>query len=441
MRYFYLVLIALVLTISANAYDLLKSNVKVGTQPLEIFFDKSKMVAHVFCDGTDSAFNNVKDYYDENPSWWTIDLKNISTDNQFTAVKVKDFNFGSIGFTFRPIWDETARRIYISQLGKTQAYDIDTHQEIPGESYNIGASALAYDDNHIYFSIIDYSAPGKVIVYNRTKKQFTDTLSAGNMTRQCLSLDGKLYVLNEGNFGTYTGQLDVYTIDDFKNHKSVYLGSTANYLYPNDGKIYITMNYENKVLYYDTNLGIITDSIYNKDIPPGNFRECKITGYKMYISSYDGNIYLYNVYSNSLLASLESSGAVEGLDLSSNAIFATNIYKKGSYNYSDTVSIFFTEFWGVEDDTTSATIQIYPNPVQQNAHFKIESYDLLSGSASLKIYNASGIMMYSRSFGYISSNSFEAEINTESMGLARGTYYVEVNIGNKKYHSSFVTYN
>ena len=444
MRYFYLVLIAFAFLYTANATNYSTINLKVGTQPLEVFFDSTTMKAHVFCDGSDEHWDGKKDANDENSSWWTIDMTNSLKSEELSAIKVKDFEFGSIGFTFRPIWDLTARKIYITHLGKVETYNIDTYEQIKEETFDIAAAALACDENNIYFSMINYKANGKVLVYNKSKQKVTDTLTAGNMTRQCIVVGNKLYILNEGSNGHYDAQIDVYSTDNFHDHKIVpLLGNIANYLQYNssNNKIYICMNGENQILYYDINSGTIIDSLKNSKIFPDNFRECKIRDNKAFISSYNGFVYIYDLNTKALLDSLGCSGAVEGLDISKNAIFATNIYKKGSYDYTDSVSIFIDNSLSVVCSHIPAELNIYPNPVQQNANLKIISDDLLSGSISLQIYNAAGRTMYSRNYGYVSSNTFETAINTESISLVSGTYYVEINIGNKKYHSSFVTYN
>lgn len=438
MRYFYFVLIAFALLYTANASNYATINVKVGTQPLEVFYDSTTMKAHIFCDGLDSAWNGKKDYDDENSSWWTIDMANSIKSEALTATKVKDFEFGSIGFTFRPIWDLTARKIYITHLGKVETYNIDTYEQIKDETFDFPAAAVACDENNIYFSMLDYSAPGKVLVYNKMQKKITDTLAAGNMTRQCLVVGNKLYILNEGSWGAYNAQLYIYSTDNFKDHKIVYLGNTANYLQYYNNTIYICMNFENKVLFYDINSGIINDSLHNKNIGSGNFRECKIRDNKAFISSYNGFVYIYDLNTKALLDSLDCAGAVEGLDVSKNTIFAADIYKKGSYDYTDSVSVFIDKNLGIAESQIPAELNIYPNPVRSSAVLKVNAENTLNGFTELTVYNTSGNEVYYKNLAYTSSSNIEAEINTESMNLNNGFYYIVLKVGNNIYRTSFI---
>ncbi|MGA2296769.1 MAG: hypothetical protein ABSG15_04385, partial [FCB group bacterium] len=176
---------------------------------MEVYYDNNKLLLHVFCGGYDANFNGTKDSGDENPSWWTIPIYSD------TATMVHEFEFGTIGFPFRPaiLWGngQSENKIYISHLGRIRCFSMDSFKLIDDTVANDSAWALSCDNDYLYISMRTNDS-GFVIRFDYKNKKPVDTIPAFKNVGQTLpyvtstNIHG-LAILDEGTFGQNDSKL------------------------------------------------------------------------------------------------------------------------------------------------------------------------------------------------------------------------------------------
>lgn len=89
----------------------------------------------------------------------------------------------------------------------------------------------------------------------------------------------------------------------------------------------------------------------------------------------------------------------------------------------------------IADNSRSLEINIYPNPVKDNATIKINS--LSNSRALVNIYDVQGKNVYSNSVNTTIGNNL---LNVNVSSLTKGTYFVNVNIDGQKVSSKMLVY-
>lgn len=152
----------LILSLAAPlALDAQVRRIATDDAPSFLWADQSRNEVHVFTAGVDRNFNHVLelDSGDIAPRWFVIDgaTERLVDSATFTGF----FN----DFPIRPSVDPAGRRVFLPQLGRIRAFDLDTRALLHDTVVDVSASAVTYDTatNRLLFSIRPgFTEPGIV---------------------------------------------------------------------------------------------------------------------------------------------------------------------------------------------------------------------------------------------------------------------------------------
>lgn len=317
-------------------------NIEIGSQPARIYYDETNQLFHVFCLGVDLDYDGQKDEGDENPSWWTVNKNDLSN-----PVKKLEFDFGFLGFPFRPYLDFTNRKLYISQSGLIKVFSLDSYSKIDEIAGDYYATAISGNNNYLFLSVPEYQKNGKVAVLDINTKQEISSISAGLNVQQNLyyELNAKqmLAVMSEGdgngnamiqffeiNSGILTSLKKFDGLGNFGNHISIY----KNHL------VY-TLNGSHKLIIFDLNNFSITKNI---SIGTVGFEGPRETAFnsdnEIFVSTYKGDIRKYNLASGLMEQQLSTDSKAEGISILQNDIMLVANISKPDYSVNNIISIF-----------------------------------------------------------------------------------------------------
>ncbi len=430
--------IALTMFVSAHADNaFISKTATVGKQPVAIFPAPTPNKAFVVCMGADSAYNGVQDFSDEPASVWSIDYSNKEA-LTFNREKTFEFGYNSIGFPYRPSFNDSI--IYMNINGKANLLFLNDFTLMPVAA--IDAAAINVYNNMVYFSVRHIPAgswtpdTNFVIAYNPLDHS-VDTIPAKmgvQMTKGFVS-NGKncLAVLCEG-ISVNDGVVMIYEITDtgYTLIKEIPAGSFANHIAINEdfGKMLITSNGTFKVIVADlkdltvTGEAIIPVSGYNGP------REAAFSndGASFYVSAYDGKVYQYSLTDYSKINEFTADGKAEGLfvptDESSELVFAAACPNLSDYSANDLVTLVFKNGTSVIE-AGSASVSVYPNPCADRLTV---SADGAEGVYSLEITNIIGEKIATDNVTFTSGKSV---INVTDLGLSSGAYLLTFKNDNK----------
>lgn len=333
------------LPIEAKNFEFLQ-NVEVGSQPAEIFYDEETHLFNIFCLGVDLNYNNIKDAGDENPSWWVIDKNNITK-----ATKVMDFDFGTIGFPFRPFIDYNNRYILLSQNEKIKKYNLDDYSLMSDNIADFKASAI-YKNNDILFLSIStgYTTPGYLIAYDTKTRTVLDSIEAGINVQQILNYqkNGKsqMVILSEG-MGNNDALLQFVEFINGKFNlikKIDSIGNFANKMTISKNLLAVTLNGSNKILLINLdNFSKISDFDTQTTGYDGP-REAVFDGFgNIYVTTYSGDIRKFDYTNGELIEILSVDSKAEGVSIIPNELMLVCNISKPDYSVNNLVSVFRTK--------------------------------------------------------------------------------------------------
>ncbi len=294
----------------------LSNEIEVGSQPAEIYYDKSSGIYHIFCLGKDVNYNGVKDAEDENPSWWIVYKTNLDL-----AIKRIEFDFGNMGFPFRPFIDFDNDRLYISQNNSLKIYDLNTSELITQIDLSYNANSISVDGNILYLSITkSFDSPGAVESYDLNTFEKISSTTCGFYVSQNLifSKDNNKYlaVISQGN-GSNNSILDIFKINNgnFAKIKSFdSLGNFANHIFLNDDELFVTMNGSHKIYVIDLDAFTIKNTINTTTDGYNGPREVAILNDQyLFTTTYNKEVIVFNKNTGMKLDSYSVNGKTEGL--------------------------------------------------------------------------------------------------------------------------------
>jgi len=422
---------------TAQSLDYKETHI-VGTQPLTTIYDPASGY-HIICGGRDVNFDGVYAPGDGDvlPSWWKFEgiaAPTVGTPYPTGLTKVRDLDFGSMGFPFRPgvrrgIDEQYSSGIlYISQNGRVKAYAFYNGELLNDTVVNVSASSVYYDDNKLFLSIRNQDSDDLVVIYNISEDKFTDTLIAGINVQQVIKFaySGQefLAVLNEGGFGTETSTLQIFELSDSKYtlNTSIDIGNGGNHIAVNDDLMAVTVNGSKQVILID-----IPDFTINKIIPflsGGAYdgpRESVITDNQIYTSSYEGKVFIINPNTGEITGDLESDGKSEGLLFSQGVLFAANPFVTGGYDQDSTVTTWSTVS-SVESQNVIKELNIYPNPVGEVLSLSTSFENSIGGDFQFQISDLNGRIIYTQNF-IADGDEFQMRFDISNLGITSGSYY------------------
>lgn len=331
MKHLYALMIAFILFFSCSDDNstqpqklkkfFLNAEIEVGSQPAEIFYDENTGIYHIFCLGKDINYNGVKDENDENPSWWVLNQSNLSS-----PVKKIDFDFGNMGFPFRPFVDFTNKKLYISQNNFLKIYDLNTSDLINQFEIPYNATAISVEGNYLYLSIVkSFDQVGELESYDLNTFKKTGSVTCGYSVGQSIiyTLNNNKYiaVISQGN-GAENSILDIFLINNgsftqikrFEN-----LGNFANHIAIYNDELYLTINGSHKIYVIDLKDHTVKNIINTLTNGYNGPREIALLDEKyLFTTTYDKKILIFDKNNGSLLDSYLINNKTEGLAFGAN---------------------------------------------------------------------------------------------------------------------------
>ena len=322
-------------------------SVEVGSQPAKIYFDNMTGFFHIFCLGKDVDFDGNKDAEDENPSWWIINKNDLSNPQ-----KKMEFDFGFIGFPFRPHFDLDDRTLFISQSGEIKQYNIDNFDLMSTDIGDYYASAITKEGDTLFLSTTpEYGKPGKVIIYNYKNKQVAASITAGLNVQQTLyyELNGKkmLAILSEG-VGNQdamlqfvelksTGAEVVKTFDG--------IGNGGNFITLIGCKLFLSLNISNEIMEFNLNNFSVVKTFSTGTSGFNGPREVAIVNSfsELYVTTYNGDVRVFNTNTGLLKKTYLVDSKAEGIYLLNDEMFLVCNISNTDYTANNKVSIFLAK--------------------------------------------------------------------------------------------------
>lgn len=352
-------------------------DVEVGNEPVGVFYDSQNNQFHIFCKGTDKNFNSKfePDSGDVVPTWWTLKTENSGEIKEIT--KVKEFEFNSIPFPFRPAYAPAERSIFINHYDGIAVYNLDNYQQIGTKLEFLGVNGLDYRSGHLLISKTTFGLTvDTILVYSIAQNKVMNKYPVGKNLMyakmfQPNNPDFKgIAAISMGNFGSDSSNLHIARFSHFQQAEfaDTLIGNTANYMDIIDNKfLVVPVMLSNKFILTDLNndsyFSTITLGEEASWDGPSFSKLCRIKSnenlteseYLIFTTTYSGNLEIYRFSNNEFpkggyersiefLNTIELKNKGEALDFSTisekgiiQVVVANSL--KPNYSANNTVSL------------------------------------------------------------------------------------------------------
>lgn len=447
-------------SLNAQAVEYSHEYAVVGKQPAAIFINQYNLPEYnIICRGFDANNNGILDDGDEAPSWWKAYFAYICAydypgrDLGGMYEKLKDFDFGDIGFPFRGYFYDKA--LYLPQNGKIIKFDASNGEVLDSCVLAVNASAVSVIDKYLIVSVRNDIAASplesdKVLIYDMTAKEIIKTFNMDMNVQQTLPFEyqGGIFlaaVLCEGT-DSLLGTASIIGINtDIMMPLKFQVGKHPNHISISNDKqrIAVVISGENKVRIYPVQAnGAQYDEILLPDEPNVMPRESAFgKENNLYVSSRDGYVYSYNLDNLTLLEKFQINGAGEGLlasDISSDELYndlffaSANTLTYPDYAPNDTVT-FMRQYQTSVRDTKMMETMVYPNPasISSGERVIIDLSKIDFQESNLRIIDVFGKEIASIQL----ENTEKFALDLSKYNLSSGVYNIEIS-NNKKIYST-----
>lgn len=259
----------------------------------------------------------------------------------------------------------------------------------------------------------------------------------------------KVFVVNEGNYGSTNASISLYdpannnvieNFYQFQNNESPIIGDVAQSLSKINDKFYLVVNNSGKIIVCNSQLKKINQII---NLPSPRY-VLPITNQKAYVSNYVGNlISIIDLNSNTVIGSISCSGWTEKMVLIYNKAFITNMRRNYIY-IINTISDFKED--SVEVGINSGSIVIDKNDKiwvlssGDNVNSKLARLSRINSITNKIEYvfqfetsdspNSLNINKTADTLFYINGGIFKMPINSNQLPISPF-----INSGNKNFYS------
>ena len=330
---------------------------------------------NVFCLGHDGGEWGSKDEGDTDPSWrrvTKIDVPVMSTETKVTTETIREFDFNTLFFPFRPGVDKNQENIFMRVGDRIHWYNLSTGELVDDNILEVPAISIKAFQAKLYICVGNGSENGMLLIQNIQSKEILDTLETGINPVDCrvYMLKGKerVAILSNGPYGEEESLLQIYEKDPDGDYLLLTtiekLGEDANHLALGNEILIATMNGSHNVIFFNFDTGEILKTV---DLPTSGWdgpRETHVySDFQSYLTTaFDGNIYMYNPFKSEDFFKVESDGKPEGIHVGEFGIYVCNPFKKGTYDPDSTVSK-YGNVSGLEEQVEILRgINIFPNP-------------------------------------------------------------------------------
>lgn len=441
----------------ANQFKYVR-DVEVGNEPVGVFYDSQNDQFHIFCKGTDKNFNSIfePDSGDVVPTWWT--LKTESSGEIKELKKVKEFEFNSIPFPFRPAYAPTDRIIFINHYDGIAVYNLDNYQQIGEKLDFLGVNGLDYRSGHLLISKTTFGLTvDTLIIYSIAQNKVMNKYPVGKNLLyakmfQPNNPDFKgIAAISVGSFGSDSSALHIARFSHFQQPEfaDTLIGNTANYLDIIDNKfLVVPVMLSNKFILTDLNNDSYFSTITLGEEPswdgPSFSKLCRIKSnenltkseYLIFTTTYSGNLEIHRFSNNELpegeyersiefLNTIELKNKGEALDfstISENGIIQVVVANSLKQDYSSNNTVSLINIEGI----TSVT-----NETQDSFFLLSDNQLKFSGN----IYTNSNFCIFD-----INGNTVRTVDNINSistLNLTSGTYIAKYFDGFRSYLYKF----
>ncbi len=323
----------------------------VGNTPVHIVKSPNDGTLHVFCAGFDENYNGQFDEGDEYPSWWVINKTEQFGEFLFETEKKlsfdKFFRFPSGVEVFRPGFNWRDNVIYIPFQGHIRAYDLMKFELIDEEVARIDATSIDFAGGHLLITVSPgANEKGRLDVLNVSSGQILQTIPADINVMQCVYYPSpkgiSIALLSNGEYGESNGKVQYGAINhmsDFTLDYEVIVGSNPNHMIFKNGKLYVSVNGDHKVVEIDVETHEIR-TFYLGTVAFNGPRELYVDGNYLYVATYTGDFRKINLETGciDMIASFS--------DYKAESILTYDNYLIGLYSYdamygaSNTVVVF-----------------------------------------------------------------------------------------------------
>ncbi|MCO5251199.1 MAG: T9SS type A sorting domain-containing protein [Candidatus Kapabacteria bacterium] len=365
--YFAAILVILIASespLSAQGYSYY-SLLGVGFTPVHIVKSPNDGSIHVFCAGKDENYNGQLDEGDEYPSWWIIKEVESAGDPTFEAEKKFDFDsffkFPSGVEVFRPGFDWANDVVYIPFEGVIKAFDMidfDIHDD---QVAFINATSISIAGAHLLLTVTPGAGQvGKLEVFSTTSGQVLQSVTAKENVMQSVyyqsSAGLSIAILSNGPYGEANGVVQfgpISHMSDFELENEVIVGNNPNHMIFNNGKLYVSVNGEHKVVEIDVETHE-TRTFYTGTIAYNGPRDIFVSEGKLFVATYQGDARVINLETGCVDDVVSNGlGKIETVLLDDEFLFMLSSY---NWFYSNSEFIIINKYSGsspLEDESVS----------------------------------------------------------------------------------------
>lgn len=415
--------------------DFLFEYLTVGKQPVKSYYDVNKGILHVFCLGEDSNFNGEFDDGDEAPSWWIV----TNIQDNLEAQKVRDFDFASLRFPFRPAIDEENDLLYIAHNDRVAQYDLLDYSVLNDNLWTGTPVSVTIAGPHLLITVAgNFDETGEIIVYDKFNGNVLQSIETGINPQKSLyfSHNGQIWfaILNNGSYDTNESNLQYAVLPHMQQPelKEVNVGLTANDIEYINGKIYIVANGSHEILELD----LETDELSSLNLGTNGFdgpRSINSFRYEddenefdvITVANYSGNIsaiFPENL-SNAGLLPVDLDIRIEDFEIinEEEEIYAISAPFDRFYSPLDEIILTGRFITSVYDFHNKSITQAKIYPVPANDFVTIDLIGEEINHYSFDLIDMNGIIVGS-DFG----NGSKIQININKYQLSNGIYFVKI---------------
>lgn len=433
-----------------------RTDVKVGKRPLCVFKDPEiSNKYHVICGGFDADFDG--EYEPEqgeyHATWYTYDLG--SSD----AALFKTFEWEmQVQNILRAIIHDGA--LYMPVGKNFRAYDLSSGDAIYDETGEADFIAVTFGQDKSYRTIRKYAEDGFTLEENYVEVLDGELgeelyqIPGGDFLQETIEIVQEdrtvLGVLNEGNYGSKDSFLTFWEIGETEATRigEIFLGDAGNKLeYGNRtrGKIVAVSNGSHDVRIIDAETLEVLDSAKTPSESWDGPRESAsefiaLTGsanlYGIFVSTFEtdgeGDPTIMRFDPADLETPpdfIDAKGKTEGILIDGRYLLACNIYKAGTYDPEEYLSIFES----INSVYEKPADYFRLGPIPATSTLSITCAEKLIGDYAIDIFNYSGRRVYSSRF--IASPGAVETIDLAN--LPSGSYVLRLNDGKKYISQSF----
>lgn len=411
---------SLVAVVNLNSGEVVDT-IMVGRDPGLLLVDKRGDV-HAIGYGTGPA-----------DRWWT------AIDGITRQVKWTRSLRGAMGFPLRAAYDSERDTLYLALS--------DTLRGFPATGSE-GEGRAIYHDSTAAGNLANVTDAGNWLLVHELAKDFAPgptfihivdkrdghkvgRFRAGDFLTMATPVptdrDGatRLYVLNEGAFGSPTSSI---TLFDYKANAFGDLGDGANHLLANENAVAVTMNGTHEVLLLDpTTFTVLRRIATGTSSLDGPRETLLLPNGQLLATTYAGDIRLLN--NDTVEAIIPVGGKAEGIAMLNDELYVANAYLSGTYNADSRVAVVSLGVLSVErsgqaSGSTSLSESV-PNPVRDHATIRFSLPN--SGNVRLSVVGVDGAHIATLVDEPMDSGEYSVRIDAGS--LAAGTYLCTLQSG------------